>query len=53
MPNIEYRCFKCFKITEVLYKSAKNIPDTIQCSCGKIAYKIVSQISKPIFKNNA
>lgn len=40
MPIYEYECKKCGKVTERLVKNFKD--DSIECSCGAVACKIIS-----------
>ena len=42
MPIYQYKCSECQKITEEL-RSITDDPPNIICSCGAMAYKIISQ----------
>lgn len=42
MPIYEYQCTKCNKLIEELYKINK-APETIQCDCGDLAKRIISE----------
>jgi len=40
MPTYDYECKGCGKVTEEFFQ-IKDKPSSIQCSCGKIAVKIL------------
>jgi putative FmdB family regulatory protein len=51
MPIYQYQCSKCNKIFDLFRLSIKKeYPTAICIHCGAIAKKIVSQVSKFIFK---
>ncbi len=52
MPLIEYGCYGCREVSEVLVRDRNNIPDTAKCeSCGsENTVKLVSQVNYRVHK---
>lgn len=42
MPIYEFKCKRCRKVTEQFH-SVDGCPQSIKCSCGKMAKKIISR----------
>ncbi|MBM3925522.1 MAG: hypothetical protein FJ320_05975 [SAR202 cluster bacterium] len=52
MPLIEYGCYKCREVSEVLVKDRNNIPDTAKCEyCGsEETTRLISQVNYKVQK---